>query len=249
MNDELAAVVARGPTRFRGVALLPTVEPEAMVKELHRAVRQLGFIGAVVFVGPALKRLDHPDFEALYQAVEELDVTLWLHPSRSPAPEYSDETESRFQEWQTIGWLSDTTSAMFRIVFSGVFERYPKLRIIAHHHGALLPLFATRLDASWDIFDEVGLGISTNVSKPYTQHFRKFYCDTAVFGFAPKILEIALDFFGPRRVLFGSDSPMDAENGQHFTGETLRSIDAMEISSEVRTSILSGNASSILKVR
>jgi predicted TIM-barrel fold metal-dependent hydrolase len=92
MNDELAEVIATHPARFRGVAILPVVDPDAMVAELHRAVSQLGSVGAYVAVGPTAKRMDHPDYEHLYKAIVELDVTLWLHPSRPPfIPDYTDE--------------------------------------------------------------------------------------------------------------------------------------------------------------
>ena len=249
MNDELAAVIASCPTRFRGVAMLPMLDPDAAVAELHRAVKELGFVGAFVSVGPTVKRLDHPDFETLFEALVELDVTLWLHPSRPPTlPDYSDETASRFLEWQTIGWLHDTTSAMYRIVFSGVFDRYPSIRIVTHHHGAFVPTCARRLDASWAIFEDAGMVLQTKISRPYIDHFKKFYCDTATFGFAPKVLELTLEFFGPRHVLFGSDSPLDIANGQYFTAETLRSIDAMAVPSEVRQAILSDNAIRSLKI-
>jgi predicted TIM-barrel fold metal-dependent hydrolase len=82
----------------------------------------------------------------------------------------------------------------------------------------------------------------------YVEHFKKFYCDTAVFGFAPKILDIVVDFFGPDRVLFRSNSPMDVTGGQYFTSVTLRSIDAMSISPELRRAILAKNASRVLKI-
>jgi predicted TIM-barrel fold metal-dependent hydrolase len=90
--------------------------------------------------------------------------------------------------------------------------------------------------------------LPTKEQKPYVEHFKKFSCDTAVFGFAPKILDIVVDFFGPDRVLFGSDSPMDVTGGQYFTSETLRSIDAMSISPELRRAILAKNASRVLKI-
>jgi predicted TIM-barrel fold metal-dependent hydrolase len=145
-------------------------------------------------------------------------------------------------------WLHDTTSATYRIVFAGVFDRYPSIRIITHHSGAFLPVHAPRLDASWALFEHAGIALPTKVSKPYIDHFRKFYCDTAVFGFAPKVLEIALDFFGPERVIFGSDAPFDVTGGQYFTTETLRSIEAMAIAPEVRISVLSTTASRMLKI-
>lgn len=249
MNDELAAVVATHPTRLRGVAILPVVDADAMVAELHRAVTQLGFVGAYVAVSPTAKHLDHPDYDQLYKALVELDVTLWLHPSRPPfIPDYTDEKLSQYYEWQLVGWPYDTTSAMFRIVFSGVFDRYPTIRIVTHHHGAFIPLLAPRLDNGWPILETVGLPMSTKISKPFIEHLRKFYCDTAASGFAPKALELAIDFFGPEKVLFGSDAPFDVQDGQIFISETLRSIDAMAVSPEMRTAMLSKNAIRILKL-
>lgn len=248
MNDELAEVVAAQPNRFRGVALLPTVDAETMVAELDRAVKQLGFVGAYVAVGPTAKRMDHPDFDALYKAIIDLDVTLWLHPSQPPLPEYADENASKYYEWINIGWPHDTTSAMHRIVFSGVFDRYPGIRIVTHHHGGFLPYYAARMSGIWDGLEESGAAVSTKISKPYIDHFKKFYCDTACNEFAPKILELALEFFGPERVVFASDAPFGTADGQHFTTEVLRSIQAMRISPEEHGAILSGNAGRILKV-
>jgi len=248
MNDEIAAVVSAHPNRFRGVALLASVDPDAMVAELHRAVKELDFVGAYVPVGPTAKRMDHPDFEPLYRAIVELDTMLWLHPSRPPLPDYADEKASQYQEWQQIGWPHDTTSAMYRIVFSSVFARHPDIRIITHHHGGFVPYYAPRLIGSWRASEEDGIQLSDKVSRPYIDHFKKFYCDTACNAFAPKVLELALDFFGPERMLFASDTPFGAGDGQSFTGEVLRSIEAMQIAPDVRRVILSGNAQRILKI-
>jgi uncharacterized protein len=249
MNDELAAFVAQQPKRFRGVAALPTVSTDAMVAELHRAVKELGFLGGFIAVGPTAKRTDHPDMEALYSTLVELDATLWLHPSRPPMPDYVDEKVSKFEDWITFGWLHDTTSAMVRIAFSGVFDRYPDIRIVAHHHGALLPTYAKRFDSLLTLGELSGDVLATKISRPYIDHFRKFYCDTAAFGYEPGVLEIALKFFGPERVLFGTDTPFDSSGGQYFTAETLRSIQDMAVSGEVRTALLSGNAIRALKLR
>ena len=122
-----------------------------------------------------------------------LDVPLWLHPSRPPLyPDYTDETDSKFQIWQTLSWLQDSSAAMVRIVFAGVFERYPNLKLIIHHHGALVPLFAQRMQYGWDYFEQnTGVRQSRSISQPYIEHFRKHvYCDTATQGREPKLLEI-----------------------------------------------------------
>jgi predicted TIM-barrel fold metal-dependent hydrolase len=248
MNDEIASVVAAHPQRFRGVALLASVDPDAMVAELTRAVKELGFVGAYVPVGPTAKRMDHPDFEALYRAIVDLDVMLWLHPSRPPLADYADETASMYQIWQQMGWPYDTTAAMYRIVFSGVFERYPSIRIITHHHGGFVPYYQGGMRGSWAASAEDGRQVSDKVARPYIDHFRKFYCDTACKDFVPKVLELALDFFGPERMLFGSDTPFGAGDGQSFTSGALRSIEAMQIAPDVRTTILSTNAERILRI-
>jgi len=249
MNDELAAVVAAYPKRLLGVAILPSIDADAMVAELRRAVRELGFVGAYVAVGPTAKRMDHSDYDHLYKALVELDATLWLHPSRPPfIADYTDEKLSQYYEWQLVGWPHDTTSAMFRIVMSGVFDRYPTLRIVTHHHGAFIPLLEGRMRNVWPTLEVLGLPMPTAISKPYVDHFRNFYCDTAASGFVPKALELAVDFFGAERVLFGSDAPFDSRDGQIFIAETLRSIDAMAILPPTRTAILSQNAARILKL-
>ncbi len=248
MNDEIAGVVAAHPKRFRGVALLASADPDAMVAELTRAVKELGFLGAMVPVGPTAKRMDHPDFEALYRAIVDLDVMLWLHPSRPPLADYADEQRSLYQVWQQMGWPYDTTAAMYRIVFSGVFERHPSIRIITHHHGGFVPYYQGGMRGSWAASEEEGTQLSDKVARPYMDHFKKFYCDTACKDFVPKVLDLALDFFGPERMLFGSDTPFGAGDGQSFTSGALRSIEAMQITPDVRKTILSANAQRILKI-
>jgi predicted TIM-barrel fold metal-dependent hydrolase len=218
-----------------------------MIAELHRAVKDLGFLGAFVPVGPTAKRMDHPDFEDLYRTIVELDATLWLHPSRPPLPDYMDESHSKYSEWIAIGWPYDTTTAMYRIVYSGVFNRYPTIRIVTHHHGGMVPYYAERIQSS-GVDDDTAATPDVKNAKPNIEHFKKFYCDTACNEFSPKVLELALDFFGPERVLFGSDAPFGANDGQRFSTEVLRSIDAMKISPETRKAIMSGNTSRILKI-
>lgn len=247
MNDELAAFVAKDPKRFRGVAVLPSIDPDAMVAELHRAVKELGFLGAFLPVGPTAKRVDHPDFEPLYKSLVALDATLWLHPSRPPLPEYPDEPRSKYGEWIAIGWPYDTTTAMYRIVLSGVFDRYPDIRIVAHHHGGMAPYYAGRIQSS-GADDSGGAAPDGGIAKPNIAQFKKFYCDTACNEFVPKVLELALDFFGAERVMFGSDAPFGADDGQRFTTEVLRSIDAMQIAPDVRRTILSENAKRVLRI-
>jgi predicted TIM-barrel fold metal-dependent hydrolase len=230
-NDELANMMATSPApdRFLGVALLPTTNPDVMLAELERAVGELGMVGGFFVVGPTMKSPDHSDYEQLYQRAEQLDVPLWVHPSRPPIyPDYVGEPISMYQIWQTLSWLLDSSTAMVRIVFSGVFDRYPNLKLIIHHHGALIPLFADRMQYGWDYFEQnTGQDQPTSISRPYIDNFRKFYVDTATQGYAPYLLKMAANFFGTDRVLFGSDAPMDATNGRAFTNDSLRSVEVL----------------------
>lgn len=250
LNDELAQVAARRPDRFTAVAVLPTTTPELMLAELRRAVRELGMAGGMFVTGPTVKRPDHPEYEALYAEASRLDVPLWIHPSRPPfLPDYVDEKDSKFQVWQTLSWLQDSSTAMVRIVFAGVFERYPTLKLVIHHHGALVPLFAQRMQYGWDYFEQsAGARQPTTISRPYIEHFKKFYCDTATQGNEPRLLEMAAAFFGPDRVLFGTDAPMDATAGRSFTADAIASVEGMRIPAADAAKIFHGNARALLKL-
>jgi predicted TIM-barrel fold metal-dependent hydrolase len=250
LNNELAMVAAKYQNRFSAVAVLPTTNPDIMVSELNRAVKELRMVGGMIVTGPTVKRPDHPDYEILYAEAVRLNVPLWIHPSRPPFyPDYADEKESKFQVWQTLSWLQDSSTAMVHIVFSGVYDRYPTLKLIIHHHGALIPLFAQRMQYGWDYFERnTGVKQSTTLTKPYINHLKKFYCDTATQGNEPKILEMAVAFFGPERVLFGSDAPMDATAGRSFTADAISSVANMNIPDQEKELIFRGNAIRLLKL-
>ena len=250
-NDALAEIVAQYPNQLSGVALLPTTSREAMTAELERAVRQRNFVGGFLVVGPTVKPPDHPDYEYLYKKAVDLDVPLWLHPSRPPNyPDYDGEPASKYQVWQTLSWLMDSSTAMVRIVFSGVFQRYPSLKLIIHHHGALIPLFADRMEYGWDFFEKsTGQKQPTTIEKPYIDHFKHFYCDTATQGKGSALLELSYNFFGVDRLLFASDAPMDATGGIVFTQTAKESVMGMKIDSNDRNKIFQGNAMSLLKLK
>jgi predicted TIM-barrel fold metal-dependent hydrolase len=221
-----------------------------MLAELNRVVKELQMAGGMFVTGPTVKRPDHPDYEFLYAEASRLDVPLWIHPSRPLFyPDYLDEKESKFQIWQTLSWLQDSSAAMVRIVFAGVFDRHPDLKLIIHHHGALVPLFAQRMQYGWDYFEQnTGVTQPTAISRPYIEHFKKFYCDTATQGKEPKLLEMTAAFFGPDRVLFGSDAPMDASAGRSFTADAIASVAEMDAPEKDKTKIFRGNALRLLKL-
>lgn len=250
LNDTLAEIATRRPDRFSAVALLPTTNEDILAEEFQRSIKELNMVGGFFVVGPTVKPPDHRDYEEMYKMAVEMDVPLWIHPSRPPSyPDYQGENLSRYQVWQSLAWLQDSSTAMVRIVFSGVYDRYPDLKLVTHHHGAMIPLFAERMQYGWDYFEQnTGREQPTDISKPYIEHFRKFYCDTATQGVSPQLLDMACSFFGADHVLFGSDAPMDATSGKAFTRDAIASVSKMSVSESEKDLIFRSNAQQLLKL-
>ena len=249
-NDAMAELVAKHPDRFIGIAMVPTANAEVMTAELDRAVKTLGLRGGVV--GTAIEQRiapDDPEFDPLYAKCAELDVPLYLHPGHSPGiPDYlCEEGASKFQYFQAFSWLNDSTLAMTRIVFSGVFERYPDLKIVTHHHGAMIPYFVGRLDTGIQFFEKMaGRKYEAKINPPYGDHYKKFYIDTATQCFNPDALQLAINYFGVDRVMFGTDLPMDAEEGAVMSLGSDRSIAALNLGEDQKKKIYSRNAERVL---
>src|SRR5690348_13696222 len=134
-NDEMAALVAKHPDRFVGfAAALPLNDVEASMVELDRACGELGALGAQVFSNVGGIALDDPRFEPLFARVEELGRAIWLHPTRSETfADYTAERLSDYGLWWSLGWPYETAAALSRLVYSGLMERHPELKVIAHH--------------------------------------------------------------------------------------------------------------------
>jgi predicted TIM-barrel fold metal-dependent hydrolase len=248
-NVEMSALVRRHPDRFIGVAMLPQSNGDTLATELDFAVRELGLAGGVLGPGPTLLPADSPQLEALWAKAVELDVPVWLHPARSQTfPEYVGESQSKYQFFQVYSWLLDTTLAMHRIVFSGVFERHPRLKLVAHHAGALVPLYCGRVDIGMRFFEaNAGVDYDAKVKPPYEPHYAKFFIDTATQAFNPRVLQQAVDFFGPSQVLFGSDAPMDAHGGREMARNADASVAELQVSAAQREAIYSGNVQRLLR--
>lgn len=259
MNDGIARIVADHPDRFFGVATVPMNNPGAMVEEVYRAVEELGLNGVLLYssvdsraadephLGGAGRPIDRPEFEEFYEAVADLNVPIWLHPSRpSTVPEYVGEQRSKYLIWQMFGWPFELSAAMARIVFGGVFERHPELKIIAHHAGGMIPLLSGRMDVHTELFETFGSAdLGGSVSQPYSQHFKKFYADTATFG-SSSALRSAIEFFGADHILFGTDAPFDVDGGRRSTKLTIEALEGLNLSVSERKQIHSQTALEVI---
>jgi aminocarboxymuconate-semialdehyde decarboxylase len=253
-NDGMAELVVKHPDRFVAFAAsLPMNNPDAAVQELDRAVTKLGARGVQIFSNVDGLPLDEPQFQGVFDRMAEHDLPIWLHPARpSSFADYAGESKSKYEMWWVFGWPYETSVAMGRLVFSGLFDRHPDLKIITHHMGAMAPYFEGRLGGG---LDQLGTRTPEN-EKHLVQHslkrrpidyFRMFYGDTALFG-AVGPLECGLAFFGLDRILFGTDMPFDPEKGPGFIRETIRAVDAMSIAPADRARIYEGNARRLLKL-
>jgi predicted TIM-barrel fold metal-dependent hydrolase len=253
-NDGMAELVARHPQRFPAfVASLPMNDPQGLLAEAERAVRELGAVGVQVFSNVLGKPLTAPETLPLFDLMAELDLPLWLHPARGANfPDYQQEKKSHYEIWWTFGWPYETSVAMAHIVFEGLFDRHPELKIITHHMGGMIPYFEGRVGPGWD-----QLGARTSdvdyslllrkLAKRPIDYFRLFYADTALFG-ATEATRCGLRFFGPERVLFASDSPFDPEKGSLYTRTTIEIIDRLDVTPAQRHAIYEGNARRLLKL-
>jgi predicted TIM-barrel fold metal-dependent hydrolase len=247
-NDEMAELCHRYPERFIGfAAAVHLTDVDAAIAEAERAIHTLGAKGVLIYTHIAGHPLDEPRFRPFFAAMSEWDRPLWLHPTRGAhVTDYASETKSRFEMWWCFGWPYDTSVAMSRLVFDGLFDRHPELKIITHHCGGLIPFFDGRIGAGMDLLgartvDEDYSRVLPSLQRPHLDYFKLFYGDTAMFG-ATTGVKCGLDFFGARKIVFATDAPFGP------IVQTCAGIEEMNIAEKEKQMIFSGNASMILGI-
>ena len=151
-NEALAELVRSHPDRFAGFcACVPMDDPDAAVAELEYATSELGAVGAQIYTHVHGEAMDAARFDPFYEAAARSGALVQVHPCRSSAwADYPTEKRSRYEIWWTFGWEYDLSAFMARIVFSGVLERYPDLKLLIHHGGSMVPHFSGRVGPGWD---------------------------------------------------------------------------------------------------
>jgi uncharacterized protein len=250
-NDGLAELCQKHPQRFIGFAAgIPMNSTDACLKEMERAVSQLGARGIQIYTNVQGKPLDCPEFLPIFEEASRRDLAILMHPTRgADFPDYRTEEKSLYEIWWTLGWPYETSVAMSRMVFSGLLQRLPNLKIVTHHLGGMVPYFEGRVGYGWD---QLGSRTSDVDYKPLLQSLKKrpidylrmFYGDTALFGGRAGTI-CGLEFFGCDHVLFASDTPFEPTPGL-FIRETIKVIDSLEISAAQREKIYFRNAQRLL---
>ncbi|HEU5453694.1 MAG TPA: amidohydrolase family protein [Terriglobales bacterium] len=233
VNDAFARVVTEKRGRFLALATLPLNDPAASAKEFRRAVEQLGMPGAMLFSNINGVALYDQRFWPLYEAANDLQAMLFIHPTNPVG------VEAMLDYWlmPLVGFLCDTTLAASGLVFSGVVERFPKIRWLLGHLGGAIPYLAERLDRGYEAFADCRKNISRHPSEYLKKHF---WYDTV--NFDPRAIEFAIAFAGVDHVVAGSDYP-------HQIGsipKMLQSIRALKVSEQDKARIFGGNAAALL---
>lgn len=250
-NDEMAELVNKYPDRFvAAVANLPMNDMDASLREAERAIKELKFKGIQIASSINGKPLDSPEFLGIYEKMAQYDLPIWLHPTRdNNIPDYPDEGFSKYALFVAFGWPYETTLAMARLVFGGIMEKYPNIKFITHHCGAMLPFFSKRVVLSQAALQAVQAGEVVKLTKPPLEYFKRFYGDTVLGGNTPALM-CGYAFFGADNLLFASDYPYPggAEKGDVALGEVIESVNLMNITKEEKAKIFSKNARRILSL-
>jgi len=249
-NDEMAELVLKYPDRFAAaIASLPMNDIDAALEETDRAIKDLKFRGVQIYTPTNDKPLDLPEFFPLYEKMSQYNLPILLHPQRYPSyVEYPNEEESKYTIHGMLGWPYETSVAMVRLVFSGILESYPDLKIITHHAGGMIPFFENRIVGWIDSHDTLlRRSDAGKLRKPISDYFKMFYADTAIYGHTPGLM-CAYSFFGTEKLLFGTDMPWDNQLGLKYTRETITSVEQMDINDAEKKMIFEDNTRRLLRL-
>jgi aminocarboxymuconate-semialdehyde decarboxylase len=182
--------------------------------------------------------------------MEQLGAAVWLHPYRSPVAAGSPRETAAFLLWQVFGWTFDTTITVSQLVFAGIYDRHPRLKLIAHHGGGLIPHFSGRVEImpSFTGMDGALEETLAGLARTPIEYFRMLYVDSALFG-APHGVKCVLEFFGTERVLFATDTPFDTRGGGYFIPATISDVETAVVEETARAAVFHGNAETVLRLR
>lgn len=234
VNDAFAAIVRERPGRFTSLATLPLNDPAASVAELGRVMDTLEFRGVMLFGNVNGTPLSDRRFWPVYEAADERNAVCYIHPTHP----LGVEAMSEYWLMPLVGFPFDTTLAAASLVFSGVVERFPRIRWVLGHLGGAIPYLAERLDRGYRAFSTC----RANITRPPSEYLKSFYYDTV--NFDPRALRFAIEFAGVSQILAGSDFP-------HQIGSLrlmVESIEAVGLPAGDREKILGGNAARLLQL-
>lgn len=233
INNGIAKAVRQYPKRFQGIAMLPLIDTRLALRELDRAILELGLKGMCMLTNVAGKTPDSDFLLPVYERAQQLGVPIFIHPTTPLGAQV-------MQEWRLaiiLGFEFDIVLSATRLAYAGVLDRFPELRFVISHLGAGIPFLAGRIDRG---YHDPTCGIKTK--KPTSEYLRELYCDTV--SFYQPALAMAYEFYGASRMVLGSDFPL-------IIGDlpaAVPSIEAMPIPNREKKKILGENVKQLLKL-
>ena len=237
-NDVLHEACRAHPTRFAGFASLPTPDPAESVRELERSVVKLGFKGAMISGHTNGEFIDKKKFWGIFEKAQELDVPIYLHPG-IPHPTAVDLYLKDYPIMIGAGWGfgMETATQAVRLIYSGIFDKYPKLKIILGHLGEGIPFLLWR--ANWV---HRFMGKDAGLNKEFATYFRENFWITTSGNFSQPALQCCLAELGVDRVMFSVDWPYNKNtDGVNF-------LKAAQIGDADKQKIFADNAARLLKL-
>jgi aminocarboxymuconate-semialdehyde decarboxylase len=233
-NDYYAELCQKFPKRFIAFSTVPLGNPEDAIAELHRCVRDLGMKGVVLGTNIDGKHLHVKEFWPFYEEVVRLDLPVFLHPMVPVHPE-------SMAEWPLVplvGFVMDTTLTVSKMIYSGLFEKYPTLTLILPHLGGTIPFLYERINNGYRAFPDC----RDNISKLPSEYLKNFYYDTVSFHLPA--LMCGYQTFGADRLVLGSDYPHVIGD----MGKAISTIEEMPIPQGEKAKIFGENGKKLLKL-
>ena len=231
-NDFLACEVGKRPDRYSGLGHLAMQDPRAAADELERCMRELKFCGAMINGHTNGQYLDHPSLHPFWERAEALEATIYIHPTDpiAPSPALAGIDGLRRATWE---WGFETGSHALRLVFSGLFDRFPRARLALGHLGETLPFLLWRFDSRAKLY-------GVKLAKPPSEYIKQNIVVTTSGMCSAETLNCTLAALGKERVMFAADYPFEsAQEAGEF-------LDHVPLAEPLRADIAFGNAAKYL---
>ncbi|XP_035664925.1 2-amino-3-carboxymuconate-6-semialdehyde decarboxylase-like [Branchiostoma floridae] len=235
LNDDMAGIVNKYPSRFIGLGTLPMQAPELAVQELKRCVQQLGFPGVQIGSHVNDWNLDAPELQPIFAAAEEYNCSIFVHPWDM---EQGGRMSKYWLPW-LVGMPGETATAMCSMIFGGVLERHPKLKVCFAHGGGAFPFTIGRIEHGFNVRPDL-----CAVDNPHNprNYVGQIYTDSLVHD--QRALKYLVETIGEDRVVLGSDYPFPL--GEHHPGKLIESM--QDFDPKLKHKLLTGNALEFLGV-
>lgn len=241
-NDDNYELCKAYPKRFINVCMLSLLDIKSAIKELERCIAELDCKGVTLSSNQNGKGLDSKEYYPFYEILVRHELPILIHPTHWESYPLV-ETVNGWRMMGVFGWPFDTTQAVWRMIFGGVFDNFPTLQVVMHHLGALFPFFSRRVTNSFE-------GKLKGICRHHiTDYFKvNLWGDTALSG-SKSSLPCGYDFFGADRMLFATDYPFGPERGEDYVRECLAAVKEMKIPAKKKKMILGDNAKKLFKIR